>query len=538
MKPFQEFRLWASSGPSAERVVFAVAASLVLVMLVWVGIPTGNGSSPDALAADLQSGGGGEQVAAGGPGAVGSAADPGAALTGTDAGGPAAPGAGPGSVSGAGSTGAGVSGAPGAAVTGPGAVSGPAGAAPGARPGRTCLAGSRSEGVTDKEILVGVVLVDIGALNSAIGIPTQEEHRKAYKTVLDDINGRGGAQCRKIVPKYYVENVTDPSTAQAACLQMQEDKVYAVLNNLHNPQAITCVAQAKIPNIWYTPPHDPTLEKYSPYVMSFMPDYSRLVKNYVRGLNAVGWFAGRKKVGILQGSCYPYLNDAIRRELGGIGIAADQLQSYDYGCATTSLAAPEKDTAAAVQFQREGVTHVLSVQYLQSPNFAKAAEQQQYRPQYAVMSDGQVSASDKSATPPPESFDGALAIAMDSIGAQHTAGIALSAATERCRKLIKGAGLKDPVGPDSGVAGGLYGVACTNTSMLAEALARVPSLTRAGLALGLAKVGPMDLSFPAGPSVFDNPRNPTGGQSWRVVAFEYDCNCWRVSSPAWRKQFA
>lgn len=528
MRPFQQFRLWASVGPSAERTMVSIATGLVLLMLLWVAVPAMDASN-DTLAGDAQSlagadqGGMAPEQATGGTAAVVAGAPGGGASTGA----PGADGS-PGAVPAA--TGAG-SGAP---VGAPGSVAVGAG---GPAKASTCLAGSASEGVTAKQITVGVVLVDIGALNSAIGIPTQEEHRRAYKAVLDDINARGGVQCRKLVAKFYVENVTDSSTAQAACLQMQEDKVFAVLNNLHNPGAITCVAQAKIPNIWYTPPHNPTLTKYAPYVMSFMPDYERLVKNYVRGLDAVGWFAGRDKVGILQGSCYPYLNEAIRRELAAVGIGSDAWTSYDYGCPTTSLAAPEKDTAAAVQFQREGVTHVLSVQYLQSGNFATAAEQQQYRPKYAVMSDGQVSASDKAAQAPPRSFDGALAIAMDQIGAQHTAGIRFSAATERCRRLMKGAGLKDPVGDSSGVAGGLYGVACVNTTMLQAALAKAPSLRRVDLARGLAGVGPLDLSFPAGPSVFDAPRNPTGGQSWRVLAFEVDCNCWRVSSPAWRKQF-
>jgi hypothetical protein len=126
---------------------------------------------------------------------------------------------------------------------------------------------------------------------------------------------------------------------------------------------------------------------------------------------------------------------------------------------------------------------------------------------------------------------------MDQVGAQHTAGIKYSPATQRCRATMTKAGLKDPVAEDAGTAGPLYGVACVNTTLLEAAMARIPTLSRAALATGLARVGSIDVSFPAGPSTFNDVNDPTGGQFWRTLAFNFPCNCWKVSRVSWQKQF-
>lgn len=402
-----------------------------------------------------------------------------------------------------------------------------------------CLPGLESQGVTAKEIRIGVVLVSIGAFNSALGIPSEEEHQRAYEAVFADYNKQGGVQCRTLVPKFYSGNPLDAATERAACLQIQQDEVFAVINNMFNADVVTCIPQAKIPNFWYTAPHVPQLRKYAPYILSFQSDYDRLITTYVRGAKEVGWFEGAGKIGILDQTCYPDLSSRIRSELTGAGFPSSRWSVYNYGCSTSGTGQePNKDTAAVAQFNSDGVTHVLSVAYGKTTQFAKTADQQRYRPAYAIMSDAQIQAADRSSAGQAEGLDGALDMTSDQIGAENTPGITFSAATATCRKLITGAGLRDPVDPLAGTAGTLYGVACASTSMLVEALRRVPRLERSALSTGLASVGDLDLSFPAGPSTFTDPANPTGGQSWRTAAFESDCNCWMVTRPAWRRGFA
>jgi hypothetical protein len=84
----------------------------------------------------------------------------------------------------------------------------------------------------------------------------------------------------------------------------------------------------------------------------------------------------------------------------------------------------------------------------------------------------------------------------------------------------------------------LYGVACASSTMLVAALQRIPALRRSSLAAGMAKVGNLELSFPAGPSTFNNAANPTGDQYWRPGAFRTSCNCWQVTSTTWRSSFS
>jgi hypothetical protein len=506
-----------------------VACGLVLALVVWAAAPTGgNDAGTDAL------------VGTSGEATTGSGSTAGSAATG------AASGSTTGQpVAVTGGAGSAVTGA--TSGTGPGTTVGTAGssAATGAATSGTttlsptCLQAPSGQGVSDKEIQVGVVIVTIGALNSTIGIPSEADHKKAYQALFDDYNKRGGVQCRKLVPRFYTGNPLDASTERAACLQMQQDKIFAVINNLFNNDTTTCVAQAKIPNFWYTSPHTTQIRKYTPYILSFQADYDRLVTTYVRGAKKVGWFNGLNKVGILDQTCYPDLSSRIRSELTAVGIPKAKWSVFNYGCFTTGTGQePDKDTQAAVQFARDGVTHVMSVAYAKTSQFAKQAEQQQYRPKYAIMSDAQIQAADRSSAGQAASLDGALDVTSDQIGAENTPGAKFTAATAPCRAIMKAAGVKDPVDPLGGTASALYGVACASTKLLVTALQRIPSLQRSALAAGLARAGSLDLSFPAGPSIFNSAANPTGGQFWRTAAFESDCNCWMVTSAAWRRGFA
>jgi hypothetical protein len=353
--------------------------------------------------------------------------------------------------------------------------------------------------------------------------------------MFDNYNKAGGVQCRKLVGKYYRDNVLDASSEEAACTQMQQDGVFAVLNNLYNPQETTCVAQEKIPNLWYTPPHTNAMHQYYPYLMSNFPDYDRLVQDYVSGAQQVNWFAGMNKLGILEQTCYPDLNSDIERDLSAIGIGGGKIVRYNYGCNTSAVPSPTDSANAAVQFKSAGVTHVLSTDYdVIQLSFAQAAEQQGYRPKYAVMEDAEVSASDHSNPAPPQSFDGALAITTDQVGAADTPGVPVSPATAVCTKVLSSVGLAGPVTPGTD-RGNYLGEACAQVAMFVTAASHAQSLTRESLATGLASTGPFDMSYPVGPAVFTEPNDPTAGQFWRPLNFHHDCNCWKVADPNFRR---
>lgn len=516
MLPFLHLRGWARSGSGAERGATAVAVLLVLGLVGWASVPHLPGeSSTDGL---VQTG----------PGAATATAPPVVVV-------PVVPGQQPaGAASRPGQPGAVVPVSPGLSTGGPAAVV--PGATGATQQGSSCAAkGATDQGVTATAVTIGVSLPDLGGLGAAFNVPSVQEQQKAWDAVFAVYNKAGGVQCRKIVPKYYADDVTSATNEHATCLEMVQAKLFAVIQNLYFPEESTCLARNKVPNFWYIPPHSNQVAKYYPYILSYQPDYDRLVRDYVRGANALGWFKGYQKVGVLEGTCFPDLNQAMDRELTAIGVPKAKRASFSYGCDPGAPSQPDKDTQAVLQFQRAGVSHVLSVAYGRSFSFSSVADGQGYQPEYAVMDDGEIAGSNHSAAVPTGAgFDGALAVAVSQLGEADSPGVRPSPATARCTAIMKSVGLPSPVSQ----GGASYGSPCAGIAMFVAAVSHTPSLTRASLAAGLAQVGRLDLSFPAGPGDFHDARNPTGGGFWRPLRYDRPCGCWRVASAAFRKGFA
>jgi hypothetical protein len=523
MKPFLQFRLWTRQGPPAERVLAAVAGIVALALVGWAAVPAGSGSrlrvaSPSALGSPP----GTTAVGASGSSAAGSSSGP------------------TGSIASSGSTGGAAS---------PGAVAGPlvgsAGPGNGGQAGPAsagCDRASNEKGITPTQITVGVILVDLGQLNPTLGIPSYGDEQKAYDALFADYNKRGGVRCRTLVPRYYRDNVLQASSEQGVCLQIEQDGVFAVLNNLYNPQEFNCLAQRHIPNVFYTAPHTPAMQQYSPYVMAPVADYHRLIKDYVLGAQQLGLLSGQK-IGILEQACYPEENTDIEADLASIGIGANKLTRFNYGCNTNVVTAdtPDQNREAVLQFQSSGVTLVLQTARAVVQDFASSAEQQGYKPKYLMMNDQSMALIATSSTPIPTSMDGTISITPSAEGETNTAGWQMDAATADCTKIMTGAGVRPPRDPQGSpqsdnqkLALELNGSACDAVAVFVAAASHAPSLVRSALAQGLALAGPLNLSYPDGPMHVTDPNDPTGGQSWRPAQWYTACNCWKVMDLRWR----
>lgn len=419
------------------------------------------------------------------------------------------------------------------------AAGGRAAIAPPARAGTTTSTASRcgsltgtDKGVTASQVTVGILLPDAGPVNSYVGIPSQSAFQAAYNAVLAYYNQAGGVQCRKLVAKYYDDNVLDSSSEQATCLQVVQDSVFAVLNNFDTPAETTCLAQHSIPNIWYTPAHGPNVRQFYPYLLSDAPNYDRLIRNYVVGAQQEGFFKGMKKLGILEETCFPDENTDIAADLAAIGVGPSEIETYNYGC-PVAVDTPDQDQEAALQFEKDGVTHVMNTAYTYITDFAQAAHNQGYNPQMAVMEDGAMGAiAHESSPPPPASFNGALGITWDQIGAESTPGVTLSPATAVCARILAQIGDPPPTAKGS-AAGALYGDGCAIVSAFVSAADHDLPLVRTGLAAGLVRAGPQELSYPVGPMDVTTSTDPTGGQYWRADRWSSACQCWQVIDPQW-----
>jgi hypothetical protein len=303
------------------------------------------------------------------------------------------------------------------------------------------------------------------------------------------------------------------------------------MNNLFNTTDQTCIAKAKIPNFWATPPHLPDVQKYSPYIMSYQPNFDELIKHYIHGAKNLGFFDGMRKLGILEQTCYPDENTAIARELRSVGIDPGQASVFNYGCDSSSVNGdPSKDTAAVLQFKRAGVTHIVNVAYANDANFSRAADQQQYHPKFAHMEDASATAIQTGTQKPGNSFNNTLLIETIETGAPNTPNYHYNRATMDCTKIMHSVGLPGPQEKPDAV---YFGLACNHIAMFAAAAARAPALVRSQIATGLSKVGDISLAYPAGPERYDDPAVPTGGQYWRPGRWVTSCECWRVTDVRW-----
>ncbi|MCU1594532.1 MAG: hypothetical protein JWO12_1924 [Frankiales bacterium] len=521
MTPFLAFRMWLRSGPRTERIgLFAVLVP-VLALLAWATVPDGGtGATSQSLAST---------DAAATPGAGATQAPAVVRVPRTPGSLPGQPGSslgnptGPGRQSGKGTTTApGTSSAPGAFGTVPGGNS---------SCGRT---GATDQGITATTITVGIVVVDLGAASSTISLPSAADQEKAYNAAFNDLNARGGVRCRKVVLKYYSDNPLDSSAEHKSCLQMAQDKVFAVFNNLFSSTEQTCIAKNHIPNVWYTPPHTPDVKKYAPYILSWQADYDKLIHHYINGANGLGFFKGMKKVGVLEGSCYPDENTAIIKELHAVGIPDSKIKTYNFGCTGAPVETPDQDQSAVLQFKAAGVTHVVNVSYGAVTGFSGAASQQNYDPEFAMMEDGAATAIQSGTTKPGKSFDNALLVTTIQTGARTTPGYRFSAATARCAQLMTKAGLSTPQGSDNGQ---FFGIACVNALLFQAAGNAAPDLVRTQLPSGLQRAGSIEVSYPAATVNLLDPRIPTAGATWRTGRWASSCQCWHVTGTSFRGDF-
>ena len=108
---------------------------------------------------------------------------------------------------------------------------------------------TRSTGVTDDAIQLGVTYLDLSAVESIVNI-RHGDYVKAYTAVIDDINAKGGINGRKIVPTFapVPPSQLNPNGADEACLKLTEDaQVFAAIGYFDGDAALCYVEQHDTP---------------------------------------------------------------------------------------------------------------------------------------------------------------------------------------------------------------------------------------------------------------------------------------------------
>lgn len=407
---------------------------------------------------------------------------------------------------------------------------------PAAKPGTKPASGPVGPGVTPTTIKIGFSTFKVGdaARNFGINLDLGDNEAQA-NAVIKYLNDRGGIAGRKVLPSFYEVDFSgqagvDGQLEAAACEKWTEDdKVFAAVNaSLQRQQLLACLAKKDVVGI-----HDGLQideARMSPYRQWYYTTKSgagviqdRAARTETKMLCDKGWFKGAT-VGII------YFDEAAMRT-----IVDKTYEPAMKACGAKKLvkqAAPRglttSDSTYVSRFQREGVTNVMFLG--EGGNypftFMPAAENQLYRPKYAVRSDHGPAVQLQTQNVPPEQLRNAIGIGWSPLQDVDAGGDpGANAADVLCLEIFKKAGL--PMN-DRG-ARFVAMTYCGGLLFLHQAMAKAPSVTSAGLAsvvkgLGTSFVSPGAFTCTFTASQHDCP------STYRELAYDFGKKAFRYTS--------
>jgi len=503
MTPFLQFRVWLRRGPSGEHVLAAIAAVLALALGAWTLVPADEDDGSTNVAADS---GISSTVASESSGGAGTAEgpQPGTADSGTPAGA-------------AGTSAGGEAGEPvlAEAATGTATTPSPDGCA-GLR--------SNDQGISPSEIFVAVPLLNLGGDvgNETFGIRADLE--AVANATAAGVNSEGGVACRKLRIKTYRVNPLDQNEQRSKCLQIAGDKPFAVIDfaSYLDPVDRACFIENKLPYEGATSITEEEASGGAPYMYSVLSSTDRQLRNWVFETAARGGFdrtKGFRKLGVIQNSCAPKVNDELERNLGKVGVSEDALSTFTISC--SSVAPPNEISSAVLQHRRDNASHVLlAVAVANSQSYVRNADGLGWKPVYMASDYGSVTNSSP-AKDWQAGFDGTIGITSQR-GGELNAGI-VAPQVARCQEWMKKANVRPPT------AEGDAALAMCDMFRLFVAAANGagPGLVRTSLLDGLSKVGRFE-SAGFGDGLYDRRGKVTGGDFIRSIQWRVDCKCWKL----------
>jgi hypothetical protein len=392
-------------------------------------------------------------------------------------------------------------------------------------------------GVTATTIKIGVFTAQgFGdfAASAGFSIATGDQQAEARATI-DHINAHGGLAGRKIIPVFHDMSVAGAATnvdseyAAACAAWTEDDRVYAVVSPVGTVDnaLYDCLSQKGVPVIAAGDSNDASFfEKYGNwYYQPADMNLRRIMSNLADGLFSAGFFGANPKIGVIR---VDNTNEKTAVEKGLVpALARHGLKLAD------SFAVPGGTDvsgyqAAVLRFQAEGITHVLFT-YLGSPLlFMSNAENQQYRPRYAL----------HSRNSPATVLQGSASVnqqrnamgigwqPMNDVDEAHDPGV-LNPRQRLCLQLLQKSGQAG-----NGRVAALLGLwMCDNFLFLQDALRQAPDFSMAGLKAGAESLG----TFPAAStfrSTITRGQLHDGAGAYRLFAFKDACSCYQYTSPA------
>ena len=376
--------------------------------------------------------------------------------------------------------------------------------------------------------------------NQAVGVASPQQQQQMAQALIDDVNAAGGVDCRKLIATYYQVNPVDSVNQHSECLQIAQDAVFAVIDGggLSYPIASRdCVAQSKVvlySQVGIVPTEGN--QQFYPYLFSPAGIYDVDMRDVILGAKQQGYFSpssGFKVLGVLQDDCTPEVNSDLAAALSQAGIGGAQISRFDFACPPYGFAPPSAMAQAVEQFKLAGVTSVIPITGGRSfDTFTRIAQQQGFRPHYAVSDyDGLSSTVESSQSPDAQNFDGAIATIPWRTG-QLASNLPLDPASKRCDQEMSAHGL-----PAMAESSSIQGVYCALFTMFTTSAEHTRTLTRSALVEGLDSSGTIDFSYPFADGTFTRSHKVAGGDFWRPIQWHAACTCWKVIDPTFRPSF-
>src|SRR5262245_8255410 len=236
--------------------------------------------------------------------------------------------------------------------------------------------GSTTNGVTSKQIDLGVTYVDLEAIRSTINLDIGN-FPKMYTAIIDDLNARGGISGRKVVPSFAPVNPIGTVPSQEACVKLTEDdKVFAVTGFFLGDAPLCFLEQHATPVVGGAQNSERVARAKAPWFTLEANDQTSAQS--VDALVADGAFKGGK-LGIIVDPNTQALYDSV---------VAPALKKHKVSGTVANITATQGDSVAAEQqagvilerFQSEGINKVLVVgeSFLQVGN--ALSKMSSYRP--------------------------------------------------------------------------------------------------------------------------------------------------------------
>ncbi|MEX0875803.1 MAG: ABC transporter substrate-binding protein [Actinomycetota bacterium] len=390
---------------------------------------------------------------------------------------------------------------------------------------------SRGQGVTDKEIQIGIV--DQGNIQAAFGNyfgfdtgPAYTDRQKG-EALVKWVNDHGGIAGRKVKPvwSHYDPNQEslDEDLATRCAAFTQDSHVFVTI-----PFGIgwECYSKRRLVALdgIVAQFHQREYEKASAYMYSvYGMTTDRVARTVVQGLADAGFFKGGK-IGLIYfdwpgwKAAVPDLEAALKSR--GLKLT-DKVEIIRYGDAATLGQASSAAANAVLRFRSKQIDRVLffDATFLGPGMFMQQAENQGYRPRYGMHSgfslDAIINDPQPGLTPPVSQLSGSMAVGWIPVGDVGKRA-AVSDGRALCRSIMKSANVyanDEPIGM------------CETLFLLKAALERADEVSVAGLQRSIESLG--DSYGPRiGWGTLFGPKRHAGGSAYRTLKFVDGCKCY------------